>query len=125
MDKRIKIIRKKLNLTQQEFADKLGISRGNIAAYEVGKNPPSNAVIKLICREFNISEDWLRNGIEPMKKIPRGGKLATYVSEITDGDDAFIQDLIEVYMELDETSKEALRKIRDGMIEKAKEREGN
>lgn len=38
MNERIKSLRKALGLTQQEFADKLGISRGNIGAYEVGKN---------------------------------------------------------------------------------------
>lgn len=59
---RIKKIRKELDLTQQEFANRIGIARGNVAAYEVGKNAPSDAVITLICREFNVSEDWLRNG---------------------------------------------------------------
>ena len=37
---RIKKLRRELDLTQQEFADKIGISRGNIGAYEVGKNAP-------------------------------------------------------------------------------------
>lgn len=48
LNERIKDLRKYLKLTQQEFADKIGISRGNIAAYEVAKNAPSNAVISLI-----------------------------------------------------------------------------
>lgn len=59
---RIKKIRKELDLTQQEFADRIGIARGNVAAYEVGKNAPSDAVISLICREFNVNEVWLRDG---------------------------------------------------------------
>lgn len=62
MKNRIKNLRKELDLTQQEFADKIGISRGNIGAYEVGKNIPSDAVISLICREFNVREEWLRTG---------------------------------------------------------------
>ena len=62
MKDRLKILRKELRLTQQELADRVGISRGNIAAYEVGKNSPSDAVISLICREFNVNEVWLRNG---------------------------------------------------------------
>lgn len=37
MGDRLKQLRKALNLTQQEFADRIGISRGNIGAYEVGK----------------------------------------------------------------------------------------
>lgn len=62
MKERLKALRKELRLTQQEFADRVGISRGNIGAYEVGKNAPSDAVISLICREFHVNEEWLRAG---------------------------------------------------------------
>lgn len=62
LKERLKALRKELRLTQQEFADRVGISRGNIGAYEVGKNAPSDAVISLICREFHVNEEWLRTG---------------------------------------------------------------
>ena len=62
MNERIKALRKRLGLTQQAFADRLKIARGNIGAYEVGKNAPSDAVISLICKEFNVNEIWLRTG---------------------------------------------------------------
>ena len=62
MRNRIKALRKQLNLTQQEFADRLGIKRGGVANYEVGRNEPVDSVISLICREFNVNEEWLRNG---------------------------------------------------------------
>lgn len=62
MNERIKDLRKRLNLTQQEFADRLSIKRGAVANYEVGRNTPSDSVIALICREFNVSERWLREG---------------------------------------------------------------
>ena len=62
MNERITALRKRLGLTQQAFADRLKIARGNIGAYEVGKNAPSDAVISLICKEFNVNEIWLRTG---------------------------------------------------------------
>lgn len=62
MNERIKALRKRLGLTQQAFADRLKIARGNIGAYEVGKNAPSDAVISLICKEFNVNEIWLQTG---------------------------------------------------------------
>lgn len=62
MKERIKELRKTLGLTQQEFADRLGISRGNIATYETRDGNPGNSVIALICREFNVNEKWLRTG---------------------------------------------------------------
>lgn len=62
MNERIKNLRKALGLTQQEFADRLGISRNNIATYETRNSAPGSSVIALICREFNVNEEWLRTG---------------------------------------------------------------
>ena len=62
MKERLKKLRKALDLTQQQFADRIGISRGNIATYETRDGSPGNSVINLICREFNVSEAWLRTG---------------------------------------------------------------
>ena len=62
MKDRLKELRKALNLTQQKFADKLGVKQNTIAQYEMGRNDPSDAVIISICREFGVSENWLRYG---------------------------------------------------------------
>ena len=62
MNKRLKKLRKTLDLTQQEFAEKIGIKRNSFANYETGRNTPIDAIIVSICREFNVNEDWLRNG---------------------------------------------------------------
>ena len=48
MNERIKQLRSRLGMTQQEFADKLGIKRGTLANYEIGRNEPIDAVISLI-----------------------------------------------------------------------------
>lgn len=62
MSERLKKLRKALDLTQQEFADKLGIKRNTVAQYEIGRNEPIDAVIISICREFDVNEEWLRTG---------------------------------------------------------------
>ena len=62
MDERIKKLRKILGITQQELANRIGIKRNTIATYESGRNEPIDAVISLICREFNVNEHWLRTG---------------------------------------------------------------
>lgn len=62
MNERLKVLRKTLGLTQQEFADRLKIKRGAIANYEIGRNEPIDAVLSLICREFGVSRDWLCEG---------------------------------------------------------------
>lgn len=59
---RIKEIRSALHLTQAEFAQRIGLSQTSLAMIEVGKRTFSNKHIKLICSEFNVNENWLRNG---------------------------------------------------------------
>lgn len=62
IESRIKQIRKGAGLTQSEFGEKIGVKGNTITTYETGSRIPSDAVIHSICREFNISELWLRTG---------------------------------------------------------------
>lgn len=66
MYERLKKLRKTLNLTQQQFADRIGSKRNTVAKYETQANTPSTAVISLICREFHVNEEWLRHGTGEM-----------------------------------------------------------
>lgn len=111
MNERIKELRKELKLTQQEFADELKISRGNIGAYEVGKNAPSDAVVSLICKTFNVNEEWLRVGVGDMfLELP---EEAAYVSELLEDVDndlfILIKEVMHTYHDLSPKSKEVIR----------------
>ena len=66
MNDRLKKLRKALDLTQQEFADRIGVKRNSLANYETGRNTPIDAIIVSICREFNVNEEWLRTGAGDM-----------------------------------------------------------
>ena len=80
---RIKELRNSLDLTQQKFADRLGIQRGAIANYELERNVPIDAVISLICREFNVREAWLRDGTGKMLEVkPRAEELGELVRKL-------------------------------------------
>ena len=80
---RIKELRNSLDLTQQKFADRLGIQRGIIGKYEVDVSAPSDAVISLICREFNVREAWLRDGEGDMLEVkPRAEELGELVRKL-------------------------------------------
>lgn len=81
MNERIKKLRKALDLTQQEFGDRIGIKRNTLANYEIGRNEPIDAVISLICREFNVSETWLRTGEGEMFREKTGGALETLAEQ--------------------------------------------
>ena len=62
MNERIKRIRKEAKLSQEEFGNKLGITKASISRIESGINNPSDQTIMLICREFNVNEEWLHTG---------------------------------------------------------------
>lgn len=79
MENRIKLLRKTLGLTQQKFADAIGIRQNTVAQYEIGRSRPIDAVISLICREFNVSERWLRTGEgEMFQPVSRNEELFTF-----------------------------------------------
>lgn len=59
---RIKEVRQKLNLTQAEFAEMIGLSQNYIALIETGKRVPSSRTVSDICRVFGVSLDWLKTG---------------------------------------------------------------
>ncbi|MDD2956394.1 MAG: helix-turn-helix transcriptional regulator [Oscillospiraceae bacterium] len=67
MNERIKKLRKMLDLTQQEFGNRIGMKQNTIALIEKGRNT-SDQTIFSICREFNVNEEWLRSGTGEMFK---------------------------------------------------------
>lgn len=113
MSERLKALRKSLGFTQQEFANKLGISRSNIAGYESGRNDPGDAVVSLICREFNVNEKWLRYGTGKMlAEIDRENQLMIWAAKVLkDESDSFKRRFVKMLMDLDESDWETLEKI--------------
>lgn len=62
MNQRIKTIRKAAGLTQDEFAERLGISKTGVQKLEYGANEPAEGTRRSICSEFSISRTWLETG---------------------------------------------------------------
>ena len=118
-NERVKQLRKSIDLTLEKFGDRLGVTKVAISNIENGKRAVTEQMSKAICREFNVNEDWLRNGVGDMFK-QRDGSFSEILSELDDSDDDFIKSFITVYMELDEDSKEVLRQIATKMSEKYK-----
>lgn len=66
MNERIRKLRKTLDLTQSEFAEKIGSTANVLTHYETGRRNPSRSVINNICKTFHVSEEWLRDGTGEM-----------------------------------------------------------
>ena len=109
---RIKKLRKELDLTQQEFADKLGTARNNIAGYETGKRSPSDAVISLICTKFNVNEHWLRDGTgEMFVQMDMEDQLMAWAGKVLGGQDSkFKKRFVTMLMSLSDSEWEFLEK---------------
>ncbi len=75
MNDRIKKVREDAHLSQEKFARKLNLSRQYVALLESGDRLPSSRTVADICREFNISESWLRNGDGPMERPQEPDRL--------------------------------------------------
>lgn len=113
MNERMKQLRKTLGLTQQDFADRLGIKRGAIANYEIGRNEPIDAVVSLICREFDINEDWLRTGEgEMFLTLDRDDQIARWAGTVLrDEGDTFKKRFVAALSQLEERDWVALEQF--------------
>ena len=108
MNERIKKLRKALDLTQQEFASRIGSVQNTITGYETGRRVPSNQVLSLICREFNVSEEWLRTGIGEMFTQREPQPLEDLLTQLIRGRDITGADriLVKNFLELPESSRQ-------------------
>lgn len=122
MKDRIKELRKNLGLTQQRFADRLGLKRQTIAAYEMGNIEPSESTLLLICKEFGVSKDWLCSGDGEMYIAP-ADETADIVSDLLEEDNPFydlIIGIMKTYKKLDDKSQAALRNLCQELLDNLK-----
>ena len=110
LSKRLVKIRETLKISQDELGTKIGISRFSVSNYESGKRNITERVIKDICREFDVNEEWLRTGEgEMFVELPEGTELGKYIADVIGGEDDFIKNIIISYMKLDEKNKTIIR----------------
>lgn len=115
MNERLKLLRRELNITQQEFADRIGIKRSTMATYESGRNEPIDAVISLICREFDVNEDWLKTGDgEMFEELTDQEKTMKYIAKLVKDKDSVVANAITAvaitYEQLDDAGKAVIDK---------------
>ena len=125
MNERLKKLRKTLDLTQQKFADRLGVKRNTVGQWECGINAITDQVVFSICREFDVNEEWLRTGEgEMFEQMTEQQKLLKYTGMLLkDKDSAIvnaIQSFIVTYEQLDDTSKTTLEKIAQQFVDNLK-----
>jgi transcriptional regulator with XRE-family HTH domain len=109
INERIRQIRKGNKLTMEQFGQKLCVKKNTVSQWESGINNPSDQTIMLICKEFNINEEWLRNGKGPIQPpFDMTGAYLKACEELGINDPLFQQIIIN-YSKFSTSEKEVFR----------------
>lgn len=106
---RVKEIRKNLGLSLEKFGEKIGLKKSSLSQIENGINALTEQTIKGICREYNVSYDFLVDGEgEMFSDLPD-----TVLDELCMQYDldAYDKKLLEIYLELPKSARDAIKEI--------------
>lgn len=86
---RVKEVRKSLDLTLEKFGERIGLKKNSLSQIENGRNSLTDQTASSICREFNVSEEWLRDGAGNMfVDLSKEIQIARFFGDMV-GDDGF------------------------------------
>lgn len=111
MNERIRELRKALGLTLEKFGERLGVKKTTLSNIENGRCNVTDQMFKSICREYNVNEDWLRDGEGEMFSIPEDDTAAIVYDLLEDADAEFykmVLDVVRTYQQLQPDSKKVL-----------------
>lgn len=122
MNKRLKELRTELGLTLEEFGKKVGVTRSAVGRIEKGERSVTEQMFLSICREFNVNEDWLRNGTgEMFVELTRDEQIADFVGRILSTEkDSFKKRFISMLAALDESDWETIQKMAELLLQEKK-----
>lgn len=98
IQERIALLIDESGMTKTAFAKKLNITQPYVSKLLKNGNP-SDRLIEDICEKFEVDEDWLRNGIEPMKAQPETFSLDDFAAQ--HNATALEKEIIKTYFEID------------------------
>lgn len=103
-NERVRALRKELGLTLQAFGDRLGVTRATVSRIENGVNNLSDQMVVSICREYGVSEEWLRDGVgEMFVPVTRNEKIARFAGELMKEETPeFRRQIIEIFADLND-----------------------
>ena len=118
MNERIKLLRKALELNQTDFGARIGVKQGTVAAYESGARVPLDSVVVSICREFGVSESWLRSGEgEMFLQLSREEEITKFcMSIIRNPDSEFQRQFVSVLARLEPPQWQLLSDMADKLL---------
>lgn len=109
---RIRELRKALKLTLDRFGERVGVKKSALSQIENGKSGVTNQMIKSICREFDVSETWIRTGEgEMFPPVDRRTEIARLTRQLlNEEEDSFKNRFISMLADLSVEEWEFLEK---------------
>ena len=109
---RVRLLRKSLKLTQEEFGKRIYVSQSLLTEIELGHRKVNNRTIQLIVSEYNVNKDWLLTGNGGMFFAPPPEIKKDQLLKIFNELDSMLQDyLLLQAKELLKIQKEKIKKI--------------
>ena len=99
MNERIRMLREDKEMTRAAFGQRLGVSGDVINNLERGRVEIKDHIVKLICAEYGVNEEWLREGKEPMYIEPETFNLDEFAK--SRGASDLELRVVKAYFELD------------------------
>lgn len=125
---RIKTLRQALGLTQTEFGEKVGVTRGVIYNLDSGITQLRDPLLSLICSVFNVRREWLETGSGEMFEQPdTEAPFYNAVGSISNDDpDSFRKRFVVALAELDDAELDAMERfIRSLLRDTGKKKDGD
>lgn len=106
MNERVKQLRQELKLSGEKFGEPLGVKRSAISDIENGRNNLTEQMIKLICHEYNVNEEWLRTGSGEMFNKSKNTYLEDLKKQFQLTE--LQVNIVKSYLELSDTDKKSI-----------------
>ena len=112
MNERLKLLRKTLKLSQDAFAERIGMKGSSISLLESGGRNITEQVIKSICREFNVDYIGLTTGDGEMF-VDTDDDFIERIDRIMVGEDDARKNLFKALLEASDEDIAAFQRIID------------
>ena len=121
INSRIAACIKASGLTKTAFAKRINLSQPHISKIALGESSPSDRTIFDICREFNVSEEWLRDGVgEMFAARSLDEEIAGFMGNVLKGEPDFRRRFIAVLARLQPEQWKLLESMATALAEEIK-----
>lgn len=123
---RISTVIKSSGLTKTAFSKKIGLSQPFVSQLASGDASPSDRTIVDICREFGVSEHWLRTGEgEMFVRLSREEEITKFaMSIVRNPDSEFQRQLLATMAKLEPAQWQLMEQMLDDLIAQRTKKEG-